>query len=338
MKHKVIFDTNSIRNAESVSDFLGGRDDLGRFLKVSEIIIPDIVIEEIKMQKKKHLISKRDSFLSNPFHFLRSVDERGTNDFDIDNWISELAGKESVPYTVIFLSKKEGILEKIKKMCLECSPPFEENSDKGFKDAYIYFTILEFLDTCQEQIFVVTKDERLKAALSTKGQIKTIKDFAEFERNVDDYFKDEYFISRLREEVDSDIKTESIENTWLNAQGNWVIKVICSSGTYYIEVDFSSREIIGYIDFDFLVNIDGLITSGSFRVTHEWIDSVKEHVNFFSDNDIYRLVKAAAENDQIYSIADDEDVRDFFTNLYRSKSQIIEGDLKENFEKYFKIL
>ena len=101
MKYKVIFDTNSIRNAESVADFLGGRAELERFLKVSEIIIPDIVIEEIKNQKRKHLISKRESFISNPFHFLRKINEEETKSFDIDKWITDLVDKESIPHTVI---------------------------------------------------------------------------------------------------------------------------------------------------------------------------------------------------------------------------------------------
>jgi len=35
------------------------------------------------------------------------------------------------------------VLEKIKELALKKLPPFEaaDNSDKGFKDAYIYFTV-----------------------------------------------------------------------------------------------------------------------------------------------------------------------------------------------------
>jgi len=84
MLHKVIFDTNTIRNAESITDFFGGRAELENFLKVAEIIIPEIVLDEIKKQKRVHLASKRESFLSNPFHKLRDIDPEETKNFNIE--------------------------------------------------------------------------------------------------------------------------------------------------------------------------------------------------------------------------------------------------------------
>lgn len=338
MKYKVIFDTNSIRNAESLSDFLGGRPDLERFFSVSEIIIPDLVIEEIKAQKRKHLISKRASFLSNPFHFLRGVDEKATRDFDIDKWISELQSRENISYTPISLSE-DGILEKIKKMCLDCIPPFEDSSDKGFKDAYIYFTILEYLASCREKnIFVVTKDERLKIALSKESRIKVINGYDEFENYIDAYFKEPYFISRLKEEIDDEIKKENIEDTWLNLEENWVLKIVCSSKSYFVEVDFASKEIIRFIDFDFSDAINKLVTSGSFSVTHEAVETLKECVSFLSDDDIRALLQAAAENEQIYWIAKDEDVKEFFGQIYQAKSQLISEEARALFQQYFEIV
>ena len=59
---KVIFDTNSVRNTEP-KQFLGGRSELEKFAKVAELVFPDIVIEEIKNQKRRNLESKKDSFL-----------------------------------------------------------------------------------------------------------------------------------------------------------------------------------------------------------------------------------------------------------------------------------
>lgn len=335
MKYKVIFDTNSIRNAESVSDFLGGRADLERFLKVADLVIPDLVIEEIKVQKRKHLISKRDSFLSNPFHFLRKVNEGETKEFDIDKWILGLFENERIPYSLISLSS-EGVLEKIKRMCLECAPPFEEGSDRGFKDAYIYFTVLEFLNACEDKVvFVVTKDNGLREALSKEGRIKVVKDFEEFEKYVDDYFRAEYFISRLKEEINSEIDDTSIEDAWLNIDGNWVLKVICNENVYFVEVDFASREILEFIDSDFSAGIEQLTVSGSFSGTHGAVSEIANFIKYFSDDDVQKLIKAATENEQIYWIASDEDVKDFFIKLYQAKHQIIPGDIKSQFEQYF---
>jgi rRNA-processing protein FCF1 len=337
MKYKVIFDTNSIRNAESVADFLGGRAELERFLKVSEIIIPDIVVEEIKNQKRKHLISKRDSFLANPFHFLKKINEEETKSFDIEKWITDLVDEESVPHTVIFLTK-DNVLDEIKKLCLANLPPFEENCDKGFKDAYIYFTILEYLECIDgENIFVVTNDDRLRMAFDGNARVTVVKNFDEFEKYIDSYFREEYFINRLKEEVSSNIAAESIEEIWLNKNENWVIKISCDEKTYFVEVDFSTREIIGFTDFEFPTFIRELISSGSFANTHSMISSLSEYVQYFSNQDIVGLIGASTENSQIYSISSDEDVKDFFTSLFELKSQIItDENVVWRFKQVFK--
>lgn len=337
MKYKAVFDTNTIRNAESVEDFLGGRSELERFLKVSEIIIPDIVIEEIKSQKRKHLISKRDSFLSNPFHFLRKIDENETKNFDIEKWILELADDESLPYSVISLTR-DNVLEDIKNLCLGNLPPFEESSDKGFKDAYIYFTILEFLDNIEgESIFVVTKDDRLKMAFAGNARATVVKDFDEFEKYIDIYFREEYFINRLKEEVSENVTADCIEEIWLNTEENWTIKLSCDEKIYFVEVDFSSREIIGFTDFNFAEVITGLIASNTFRDTHAYIVMVKEYVRYFSDQEIQNIIEAATINNQIYSIATDEDVKEFFVPIYKAKAQIIsDEEIHRKFNQFFK--
>lgn len=336
MKYKVVFDTNSIRNAESVADFLGGRSELERFLKVSEIIIPGIVIEEIKNQKRKHLISKRDSFLSNPFHFLRKIDENETKNFNIENWILELANDESLPYSIISLTTN--VLEDIKKFALENRPPFDETSDKGFKDAYIYFTILEYLSTIDgEDIFVVTKDDRLKLAFDGNARVTVVKDFNEFENHIDSYFRDQYFINRLKEEISENITAECIEDAWLNVGENWVIKLACDGKTHFVEVDFSSREIIDSTDFDFTLFVNELINSGSFATTHSMVSSLTTYIKYLSDQQIVDIIEASTNNSQIYSIATDEDIKEFFLSLYNSKSQIIaDEDIVSRFKQVFK--
>lgn len=334
MRYKVIFDTNSIRNADSVADFLGGRSELERFLKVSEIIIPDIVIEEIKCQKRKHLISKRDSFLSNPFHLLRKIDEEETRNFDIEKWITDLAGKESISHTIIFLTRGN-VIDDIKKLCLANLPPFEENCDKGFKDAYIYFTIMEYLEKNDGNVFVVTNDERLQMAFNKNPRVIVVKNYNEFEKYNDAYFRDQYFIDRLKSEVYSNITAECVDEIWLNAEENWTIKIICEGKKFFVTVDFSSREIIDFTDFNFNDGIIGLKASGTFSATHGYIEMVKDYVRYFSNQEIYDLIETAATNDQIYSIATDEDVKEFFLSLYAAKSQIISEDIKTKFQKYF---
>ena len=338
MKHKVIFDTNSVRNAESFSDFLGGRSDLERFLTLAQIIIPDLVIEEIRCQKKKQLTSKRDSFLSNPFHYLLDLNKEDTEKFDMDKWIAELLKTEKIPHVVISLTKnKAKILDQLKDLCLTGAPPFEESSDKGFKDAYIYFTILEYLNNSEdENLFVVTKDDRLRMALQKHRRIRVVRDFDEFEDYNSEYFKDEYFVSRVKEEIDENIEASNIVSVSLNIEENWVLKITCRERVYFLEVDFRSKEIIGFIDKDYSDDINGLVSASNFSATHAYIESLKDRINYFSDDDVQNLLSAANKNDQIYWIAEDEDVKSFFGTLFKAKKSILTDEEKKLFEEHFK--
>lgn len=127
---KIIFDTNILRNAEP-EYFFGGRDILSKFSQSAEIIIPDIVIEEIRNQKRKKLEENKSKFLSNPFHWMRGINQEETQAFDIENHITELQNKVEIKYTIIELTDYS-VLVKIKELALKKLPPFEDgdNTDK----------------------------------------------------------------------------------------------------------------------------------------------------------------------------------------------------------------
>jgi hypothetical protein len=56
----------------------------------SDIVIPEIVIQEIKRQKKKTLESNRKFFLNNPLHTILDVNKATTKDFNVENYIQKL--------------------------------------------------------------------------------------------------------------------------------------------------------------------------------------------------------------------------------------------------------
>ncbi|WP_289021228.1 PIN domain-containing protein [uncultured Salegentibacter sp.] len=172
MREKVIFDTNIIRNAEAIN-FLGGRNELERFADVADIVIPDIVIQEIKRQKRKNLQSNKQKFLVNPFHNLLEIDETNTNAFNIDDYIEKLVKDEDFKYEVIDI-KDNNVLPRIKELAINKKPPFEgkDGTDKGFKDALLYFSVLEYLQEIpNKNVFVCVKDGRLKEALDVHQNI-----------------------------------------------------------------------------------------------------------------------------------------------------------------------
>src|SRR5690606_5087972 len=150
-----------------VNTFLGSREMLERFMQDADIVIPEVVIQEIKRQKRSLLSSNKDKFLTNPFHKLIGVDELITNSFGIEEYIEKLLIEESIPFEVIDL-KDNNVLPQIKELAIHKKAPFEsgENTDKGFKDALIYFSVIEYLQEIpNKNVFVCAKDVRLKEAL-----------------------------------------------------------------------------------------------------------------------------------------------------------------------------
>lgn len=326
---KVIFDTNSIRNEGSSEYFLGGREQLDRFRAVAEIYIPEIVIDEIKAQKKKHLSSKKESFLGNIFHKLLGVSEDKTSDFNIDGFIQSLENNESIPYAVIKLTNFSVLLH-MKNMAVRNKPPFDSNSDKGFKDAYIFFTVLEFLkSTPDEQVFFITEDERLKDAFSKIGRIRVVEGFEDFQRYRTEYFREEYFVQKLLDEIDKNIEARYVQDAWLNINSNWVVLVDMGLDEYRIEVDFATKEIISWIDRSPTSAIKSFEQSDNFSATHSCIDDLEPFVQYLSNEEVIKIITAAAMNGQIFSIAKDEDVKAFINTLWNGKANILPKEIRD---------
>ena len=330
---KVIFDTNLIRNSES-KQFLGGRNELQKFAKVADIVFPDIVIEEIKHQKSRSLKSKKQSFLSNPFHWLKNLDRDETERFDIDAHITDLEDNEDLKYEVIELTDYT-VLKQMKELALKKLPPFEsgDNTDKGFKDAYIYFTILEYLQSISDKtVFVCTKDGRLKEALQKHPSIVIVKDYEDFIRNSITAFYDDYFIEKLNEEIDPFITKADFIDYWVNINENRVLLIKTNDGKYVVEVD--SGEIIA---FDMVTayseTIDDLINSDSFEKTHTSIEALDPYKHFLSDDEIVKIFEAFIDNSQIYGTIGYGITYKFIRCLYSNKKRIVSPELRKNIKK-----
>ncbi|CAF3745985.1 unnamed protein product [Rotaria sp. Silwood1] len=164
-------------------------------------------------------------------------------------------------------------------------------------------------------------DNRLKEAFKGNSKLKVVKDYEEFEKHIDNYFKADYFISRLKEQISDKITKESIVASWLNSYDNWIIKLQFEDTTYYVEVDFFSREIIDFTDQDFSHDIHGLINSPNFSSTHSRIAALENYVKYFSNKEIENILEAADSNSQILAIEEDYDVNDFLTKL-RTTSKV----------------
>lgn len=325
---KVIFDTNSIRNTEP-KQFLGGRGELAKFEKVAEIIFPDIVIEEIKHQKRKSLEKNRSSFLSNPFHWIKNLDRDETQSFDIESHIVDLVENEDLKYQVIMLTDYS-VLGKMKELALKKLPPFEagDNTDKGFKDAYIYFTILEYLQSISDKVvFVCTKDGRLKEALNEHPSIIVVQDYDDFIQNSITKYYDGYFIEKLKSDIHTDIEKESIIDYWVNINENHVLLIKINDEQSVVEVDSGEIIAFGKVD-DYSEKIKNLINSDSFASTHFEINKLNSYLHFLSDDEIIKILEATIDNGQIGSIISDDDVKQFISTLYEKKKGLLAPELE----------
>ena len=335
MKEKVIFDTNIIRNAEA-KNFLGGRNELERFADVADIVIPDIVIQEIKRQKRKNLQNNKQKFLDNPFHNLLEIDESNTNAFDVDDYIEKLVNDEDFTFEIIDI-KDNNVLPKIKELAVDKKPPFEgrDNTDKGFKDTYIYFTILEYIQNIPDKyLFVCVKDQRFKKAFNHLPNVFAIESYEEFLNHRVSQFQDDYFLQKLEENLGFKVLRNQVKDFWINGDYNEVVLVEENGDKFVVEVDAEEIVNVAKVN-DYRPVIESLVNSGNFGTTHDSIEKLEKFISFFNEKEIKQILESSYTNDQIRWIIKDEDVLSFIGLLQSYEVKLENEEVKIFLEKTF---
>ena len=341
--YKVIFDTNCIRNDKSLEFFLGNRVELLKFQRVADIFVPKIVFEEIFNQKRIFFQTEKHIFRLSPYYKLLGLSIDNINTEDI---INELISKETIVYNIIDITR-ETALEDIKKLVIRNLPPFEVGNDKGFKDALLYITVLDYLtDNPGEQIYLVTDDIRLTEAFADNKKVSVVKTYDEFESKVDLFVYSDYFLSVLAEEWNEpntenslllsefakSLSIKNIKKAWINIEENWIVELVFDEMIVLVEVDFTSKVIVSTYVGGIDAIIESLINSGSFAGTHSAIESVIQYIKYASDEQIKCILQAGIENSQISSIATDLDVKQFFTDTFRHKQSLLTDAEQEDFK------
>jgi len=335
MKEKVIFDTNAVNNEDS-NYFFGNRKELALFSQSAEIVIPKIVIEELRRKKTKRLLNKRQSFIDNPFHKLKGLTKGDTKQYNIDDYIQSLLDNEEYIFSTIDL-KDNTVFDKIKELALKKLPPFEksDDTDKGFKDALIYFAILEYLDEIPDKyIFVCVNDGRFKEALNQHQNIIIIKNYDEFKQKSVSQFFDDYFIKKVNTELDITITKENIIEYWYNIVDNQNILIKIDEEEYIVEVD--SGEIVNSANKnEFSTELQNLIGSTNFNKTDLCVAELQEYLTLFSQEEISSLLSAAFNNTQIKWIMVKEELKQFFGPIYLPNKHLVEAEQQEFFKEIF---
>jgi rRNA-processing protein FCF1 len=327
-KAKVIFDTNFLLE-KRLKNFFGKQDQLIKFASVSDIIIPQLVLSELTNRYRGYFEEQKKTFLS---QLLVNVISHDIDSCDINQRIEALKTNESIEYQVIDLTDFS-ILQEMRDLALNKNAPFkgkDKDSDSGFKDAYIYFTVKEYLTTIEDEtVFFVTDDTLLTKAFANVQRVKVIKDFEEFKQASGLTFLDDYFIQKLQTEVDERITTDSIFDFWENINGNRVLQIQLEENVIIVETD--SREIVCYINKN-EYDIENLVNSGSFASTHNAVDYLDQFKQFFSDDEIVEILEASIDNSQIIP---DYDVQQFISDIYLNKKFLLTPHYQAEIERIF---
>lgn len=327
---KVIFDTNRLYNKKWTTFLANSITWLDKFSKVAEIILPDMVIWELKYKYIRDFENEKQKFVKT---ILSSFLSHDAGELDINERVKKLYDDEPINFKVIEL-KDFSILEDIKKLSLRKEAPFDsgDGTDKWFKDSYIYFTILEYLkNSDDEYIYVCTSDWRLKEALNKHPNIKIIKDFDDFEEQTTWYFKKDYFIGKLNE-----ILPQEVENIWdiiYNYSNDWLITVQTKDmDNYMVIVDFSTKDVLDFCrrwEYDNL--IEQLVSSNSFWDTHKYSKKILKYLSYLIDDDLKKLFYALMSNDQIFR-AYHHSVAELYEKLYHNKGYLLTDDEQKKIE------
>lgn len=338
---KVIFDTNKLRSTKSLTHFFGNREELERFQNVAEIIIPDLVLEEIKIQKKKHFEEEKLKLTENSCAEL--IDAATLLEkLDIKKLVREVFSAETIRYTTISLTETS-CLEQMRYLALHNHAPFDLNNDRGFKDAYILFTIHEYLkNVTDEMVFVATCDSRLAEALSKHPKVVIIDNFRDFELNRGTFFSEAYFLESLSQYLENTITTENLLRVGFNTKSNWLIEVevadeLFGEINYLVEVDYISKEFLGKYTGKLSKYVNAFKTSGSFSETKTHISALRGNISYLFLREAIEMLEVSLENNQIYWIAEDSPVRGFIRALFEKCSSKLEDNLKNRIASHYKI-
>jgi len=342
MAEKVVLvvDTNSCRSdAGRHNQFFGYREELNK-LKANNarIIIPNVVIDEISAQKRRSLKCKKEAHISNPFFQILGLNQDDINNIDIDRIISQLLDSEVSNFEVRALKDQASAFTKIYKWSMDKHPPFSQNDkagDKGFKDACIVCIIDELLEELGDEYLVfLTKDDLLRRAFEHRPGVKTISEFDEASKYFIGAFIDDYLVDKIKEELG--IKDFSMTDSWQNLNEDWVVQLGGSDNLKLVVIDSRAKEIVDTYDDNIAPFLQMLMTSGSFEQTHNGISELAPLLPFLRIKELEELIMTAITNDQIYSIANDCDVKQFYKQIYEAIAGRLDAGVDSKFNEYFK--
>ena len=216
MKTYIIFDTNilykrdyknfSIFEFNSVYDEVQGKIERNDVIDRFELRVPDITVKELFKQQlqsyKENVEMIKNSYLK--FNQIYEVDLQIDEKFDYEPYLEKKKDQYIARRGINILSIcRDEKFVRIVERALNKEAPFEgkdKKSDKGFKDALIWESILEFAEENEGEYIFFTADKGFKKELKTEFREIT-------GRNIEIYGKDD------KHQLDLVIEKYSVEKS-----------------------------------------------------------------------------------------------------------------------------
>lgn len=299
-KPVAFLDTNSI-NSSSLDTLFGNADDLAQLESLARIILPSVVFDELVEHKRRHFDQERQKLMKN--HLLPSLSgsREKLQELTFESYEKAMKGNCSIKYEVIALQDREAAMTRMYDLAIRNKAPFEENSDKGFKDALVVMTIDEYLENHPECdcALLVTNDNRMAEYFGhTANRVTVVPNIMEALK-----------VLSLSHCDTGNAKADSSQAC-----------ISQSNDSNPSEGDKGNTNQVNAL-------IDDLNNSRSFAETHAVIAKYKD-VDFtnLSSREGRMILEACVANDQVSYILSDEDVDGFIRPLFLKFQESLGND------------
>ena len=345
MKHVFCLDTNVLRDEKG--EFWIKEKEINKLLSYGIVVIPEIVLEEIEQKAIRGFEKEKQTLGSKLKAFFGQQIEKVDIAKKVKDHTESILSREGV--NMIKLTNF-AVLPAMKKLAILKQPPFEENegTDKGFKDCYIYFTLLEYQNKNPSlKLFFWTKDKRLQFAYHNTS-IQIIESIEDYEKN---FWLTDYLREQIADRLKTSVGNVSLLKSEININDNKLLAIqLNQDGESYIyRFELDREEIITYIfeeDISKEVNstdvyalkdaLDNFINTWSFWNTHISIIELEEIDRYLFNDEIIEILTAITTNPQIYWIIRDEDVLNFVEKLFQKRKDMLEESVRAFIENLLK--
>lgn len=346
MKHVFCLDTNVLRDEKG--EFWIKEKEINKLLSYGIVVIPEIVLEEIEQKAIRGFEKEKQTLGSKLKAFFGQQIEKVDITKKVRDHIESILSKEGV---IMIKLTNFAVLPEMKKLAILKQPPFEgnEGTDKGFKDCYIYFTLLEYQNKNPSlKLFFWTKDKRLQFAYDNTS-IQIIESIEDYEKN---FWLTDYLRDQIADRLKTNVGNLSLLKSEININDNKLLAIQLNQdgGSYIYRFELDREEIISYIfeeDISKEVNstedvyalkdaLDNFINTWSFWNTHNSILELEEIDRYLFNDEIIEILSAITTNPQIYWIIRDEDVLNFVEKLFQKRKDMLEESVRVFIENLLK--